>query len=195
MNYSIIGSGNVGTALARQFARNGISVNIANTRGVESLSLLTRDLGDKVVASTLQEAVKADVVILAIPFRAHTAVAKILEDWSGKIVVDAMNTYGIPLEELKGQPSTFIVSNAFHGAKVIKSLNQLPAKLLASNPSEAGGQRVMFVSGDDENAEATIAELVGSLGFAPLRLGKINEGGRLIGLGGSLILQNLIKIA
>jgi predicted dinucleotide-binding enzyme len=76
MTYAIIGSGNVGTALARQFARSGMAVGIANTRGPDSLSSLAKELGNKVVPLTLQEALKADVVILAIPFRAHTVVAK-----------------------------------------------------------------------------------------------------------------------
>lgn len=193
MTYSIIGSGNVGTALARQFARSGITVGIANTRGAVSIAPLANELGPKVVALELQEALKAEVVILAVPFRAHTAVAKALSDWSGKVVVDAMNTYGVSPEELNGQASTDVVAAAFPGAKVVKTLNQLPAKLLAQDPSVNGGQRVMFVSSNDESAEVLLAKLVADLGFAPVILGKVNEGGMLIGMGGSLILQNLIK--
>jgi predicted dinucleotide-binding enzyme len=193
MTYSIIGSGNVGTALARQFARSGITVGIANTRGPVSIAPLANELGPKVVALELQEALKAEVVILAVPFRAHTAVAKALSDWSGKVVVDAMNTYGVSPEELNGQASTDVVAAAFPGAKVVKTLNQLPAKLLAQDPSVNGGQRVMFVSSNDESAEVLLAKLVADLGFAPVILGKVNEGGMLIGMGGSLILQNLIK--
>lgn len=193
MTYSIIGSGNVGTALARQFARSGITVGIANTRGPVSIAPLANELGPNVVALELQEALKADVVILAVPFRAHTAVAKALSDWSGKVVVDAMNTYGVSPEELNGQASTDVVAAAFPGARVVKTLNQLPAKLLAQDPSVNGGQRVMFVSSNDESAEVLLAKLVADLGFAPVILGKVNEGGRLIGMGGSLILQNLIK--
>ena len=104
MTYSIIGSGNVGTALARQFARSGIAVGIANTRGPDSIAPLAKELGDKVVPLTLEEALKADVVILAVPFRAHTNVARALSSWAGKVVVDAMNTYGVSPEELAGLP-------------------------------------------------------------------------------------------
>ena len=70
MTYSIIGSGNVGSALARQFARSGIAVGIANARGPESIESLQKELAGYVTALTLQESVKADVVILAIPFAA-----------------------------------------------------------------------------------------------------------------------------
>ena len=101
MTYSIIGAGNVGTALARQFARSGIAVNIANTRGVDSLAELAKELGDHVTPVALEDALKAEVVILAVPFRSHASVAAALPDWSGKIVVDAMNTYGISPDELK----------------------------------------------------------------------------------------------
>ena len=194
MTYSIIGSGNVGASLAKQFARSGIAVNIANTRGPESIAAMAEELGSKVVPVTMQDALNADVVILAVPFRAHTAVAGGLTNWSGKVVVDAMNTYGVAPEELKGQASTDMVASAFPGAKLVKTLNQLPAKLLAKDPVESGGRRVMFVSSNDQDAEALIVKLVGELGFAPVSLGKINEGGALIDMGGPLILQNLIKL-
>ena len=193
MTYSIIGSGNVGTALAGQFARNGIAVGIANTRGPDSIASIAKDLGDKVIPLTLPDALKADVIILAVPFRAHTAVAGALSSWSGKLVIDAMNIYGVSPEELEGQDSTDLVASAFPGAKVVKTLNQLPAKLLAQDPAANGGRRVMFVSSNDEGAEAAAAKLIGDLGFAPVRLGKVNEGGKLINLGGPLILQNLVK--
>ncbi len=194
MTYSIIGSGNVGTALARQFARSGIAVGIANTRGPDSIAALAKELGETITPMSLQNALRADVIILAIPFRAHAAVAQALQNWAGKIVVDTMNTYGIPPEELKGLASTDLVSKAFTGAKVVKTFNQLPAKLLSTNPAEGSGRRVMFVASNDETAAVWIANLVSDLGFSPIQLGKINEGGALLGLGAPLILQNLIKL-
>lgn len=193
MTYSIIGAGNVGTALARQFARSGIAVNIANTRGIDSLAELAKELGSHVKPVALEDALKAEVVILAVPFRAHAAVAAALPDWSGKVVVDAMNTYGVSPEELKGQASSHVVAAAFAGADVVKTFNQLPAKLLAMNPAAQGGRRVMFVAGDSQAASAAIAKLVDDLGFAAVVLGKITEGGALLGMGGPLILQNLVK--
>lgn len=193
MTYSIIGAGNVGTALARQFARSGIAVNIANTRGIDSLAELANELGSHVTPVALEDALKAEVVILAVPFRAHASVAAALPDWSGKVVVDAMNTYGISPEELKGQASSHVVAAAFAGADVVKTFNQLPAKLLAMNPAAQGGRRVMFVAGDSQAASGAIAKLVDDLGFAAVVLGKIAEGGALLGMGGPLILQNLVK--
>jgi len=193
MTYSIIGTGNVGAALAGQFARSGIPVGIANTRGPDTIAPLASALGHHVVPLTLQDALAADIIILAVPFRAHTAVAKALSSWSGKLVVDAMNTYGIAPEELNGHASTDVVAAAFPGAKVVKTLNQLPAKVLAQDPVVNGGRRVMFVSSNDKEAELAAAKLVADLGFAPILLGSVEQGGMLIGMGGALILQNLIK--
>ena len=195
MNYSIIGAGNVGSALARQFARNGIATAIANTRGPDSIAALTQELGSTIKAVSLQEAVKADVVILAVPYLAHPSVAAAAPVWSGKIVIDAMNTYGVPPEVLKGRASSDIVAEAFPGAKVVKTFNQLPAKLLAKDPVESSGHRVMFVSSDDEPAALSVAGLVERLGFAPIQLGSIAAGGDLLRKGGPLVLQNLIKQA
>lgn len=194
MTYSIIGAGNVGTALARQFARNGIPVGIANTRGPDSLAELASELGSKVTALSLQDAIKADFIILAVPFLAHASVASAALNWAGKTIIDAMNTYGVPPEVLTGRASSDIVAAAFPGAHVVKTLNQLPAKLLASSPAEGGGRRVMFVAGNDANATAAVVQLVADLGFAPIMLGKLNEGGVLLEKGGPLVLQNLLKL-
>ncbi|WP_308920343.1 NAD(P)-binding domain-containing protein [Janthinobacterium sp. J1-1] len=193
MTYSIIGSGNVGTALARQFARSGIAVGLANTRGAASIAALCTELGDHVSALSLRDALQADVIVLAIPFRAHQAVAAMAPGWQGKIVIDAMNTYGVPIEELRGQASSDVVAGAYAGAALVKTFNQLPARLLAQAPAEHGGRRVMFVSSNDDAAAAEVASLVERLGFAAIGLGTIREGGALLGMGGALILQNLVK--
>lgn len=193
MTYSIIGSGKVGSALAHQFAKNSIPVGIANTREPITLSALVKELGDNVVAQTLDEALAADVVILAIPFSAHRDVGLKLPHWEGKIVIDAMNTYGVQPEELGDLASTDVVARSFYGAKVVKTFNQLPAALLAKDPSQDGGRRVMFVWSRDVGAASHVSNLVHQLGFAPISLAGISEGGEMLGLGGPLILQNIIK--
>jgi len=164
-----------------------------NTRGPLSLAALTNELGDGIVALSLEEALNADIVILAIPFGAHRDIAGKIANWNDKIVIDAMNTYGVSLEELGGQASTDVIASAFVGAKVVKTFNQLPAALLAKDPRQDGGRRVMFVWGRDQAATTSVTHLVDQLGFAPISLGMIDEGGKLLGLGGPLILQNIVK--
>lgn len=195
MSYAIIGSGNVGAALAAQFARSQIPVGIANTRGPESIAPLASELGALVTPMSLIDALRANIIILAVPFRAHSLVAQAAPDWNGKIIIDAMNTYGVSPEELQGLASTEVVARAFPGASIVKTFNQLPAKLLAKDPVQDGGRRVMFVASNDEVASASAAKLVSDLGFAPINLGKITEGGALLGMGAPLILQNLIKLS
>ena len=189
MNYSIIGSGNVGTALARLFARKKINVAVANSRGPESIAPLVRELEGKIRAVHLAEALQADIVILAVPFPVFQNVAQAKTDWSGQIIIDAMNRR----EKVSGPMSSEVVARKFPGAKVVKAFNQLPAAILASDPSQDGGHRVIFISSNHDAASATVAELARQIGFAPIELGRLDEGGRLLQFHGPLVLHNLIE--
>ena len=136
------------------------------------------------------------MIILAIPFWEHREIAKALPSWKGKTVVDAMNAL-VPLEELDGLLSSAFVAKAFTGAKLVKGFNHLIAATLATDSVVEGGHRVVFLSGDDEDAIAPVADLAKELGFAPVKLGKFNEGGALVHARGRawgrLIFQDLFK--
>jgi predicted dinucleotide-binding enzyme len=194
MTYAIIGTGNVGQALAHRFARSGIAVSLANSRGPESISELAKKLGPAVTATHLQDALNADVVIFAVPFASHAAIARARSNWKGKTVIDAMNFREPSLAPLGGLQSSEFVAMSLPGAKLVKTFNQLPAALLASEPGERGGRRVMFVAGNHDEANAEVAGLVATLGFAPVLLGQLSEGGSLLRFRGPLVLQNLIKL-
>jgi len=195
MSYAIVGSGAVGTAIATHFATNGIEVTIANTRGPESLVSLANSLGPMVRPATLNEALAARIIIFAVHFASHEGVARTKTDWSGKTAIDAMNYRDLDLEPLGGLQSSDFVANALPGAKVVKTFNQLPAPLLARDPQEEAGRRVMFVAGNHEDANAEVASLVSALGFAPIVLGRVDQGGRLLRFRGPLVLQNLVLLA
>ena len=85
----------------------------------------------------------------------------------------------------------------FAGAKFVKGFNHLPAAALAADPVVEGGHRVVFLSSDDEDAIGPVAGLAKQLGFAPVKLGKLNEGGALVQARGRtwgpLIFQDLFK--
>jgi predicted dinucleotide-binding enzyme len=189
MKYSIVGSGKVGTALARQFARNNISVAVANSRGADSLAPLVAELEGKIDAVNLPEALEADIVILAVPFPVFKDVAHAKTDWSGTIVIDAMNR----MEEVSGPTSTEVVAAELPGARTVKAFNQLPAAFLALDPQRDGGRRVVFVSSNDESASTAVAELSRQLGFSPIQVGPLDKGGRLISFDGPLVLHDLIE--
>ena len=193
MSYAIVGFGKIGQALARAFARKNIKVAVASRRPPEALAPQARAIGPTVVAKSLQNAVEADTIILAVPFWEHREVAKALPSWKGKTVIDATNV----LEELDGLPSSAVIAKAFTGAKLVKGFNHLPAATLAADPIVEGGHRVIFLSSDDEDATAPVAALAKQLGFAPVKLGKLNEGGALVQARGrtwaQLIFQDLFK--
>ena len=117
-SYSIIGAGAIGTALAQQFSRKKIRVRVANTRGRESLSELTATLGNSVEATSTQDALKADVVILAVPFDRVPDAVRQAAAWDNRIVVDATNAIKFPEfqpRDLGGRLSTEIVAEAVPG--------------------------------------------------------------------------------
>jgi predicted dinucleotide-binding enzyme len=91
MSYAIIGFGAIGQALAGAFARKNIEVVVASRRPPEALVTQAQAVGPSVIPTTLQEAIKADTIFLAVPFREHRQVAKLLANWQGKTVVDATN--------------------------------------------------------------------------------------------------------
>ncbi|MGF6876188.1 NADPH-dependent F420 reductase [Paraburkholderia sp. MM5477-R1] len=197
MSYSIIGFGAVGQALARAFARKNIDVTVASRRPPETLMQQARAIGPTVVPRTLQDAIESDTIFLAVPFWEHREVAKQIKSWKGKTVIDATNAYGVPVEELQGLPSSAVVAKAFPGSRFVKGFNHLPAAVLAADPSVNGGSRVVFLSSDDESAVAPVAALAEQLGFAPIALGPLKEGGSLVQARGNtwaqLIFKDLVK--
>lgn len=196
MSYAIIGFGAIGQAIARAFARKDINVMVASRRPPEALASQAQAIGSAVVPTTLEDAIKADTIFLAVPFWEHKELAKRLANWQGKTIVDATNTLD-PVEDLSGLPSSAVVARAFPGAKLVKGFNHLAARVLATDPIVEGGHRVVFLSGDDEDTAAPVAALARQLGFAPVYLGKIEEGGSLVqardNVWGRLIFQDLFK--
>ena len=197
MSYAIVGFGKIGQAIAHAFARKNIEVAVASRRPPEALAPQARAIGPLVVARSLRDAVEADTIILAMPFWEHRGVAKTLPSWEGKTVIDATNTFGIPPEELDGLPSSAFAAKAFTGARFVKGFNHLIAATLATDPVVEGGHRVVFLSGDDEDAIPPVEALAKQLGFAPIKLGKLAEGGALVHARdrtwGPLIFQDLFK--
>lgn len=197
MSYAIVGFGAIGQALAQAFARKNIEVAVASRRPPEALAPQARAIGPTVVAKSLQDALEADTIILAVPFGEHREVAKALPSWEGKTVIDAMNSFPLPPEELDGLPASAFVAKAFTGARLVKGFNHLIAATLAADPVVEGGHRVVFLSADDEDAIAPVADLARQLGFAPVTLGKLAEGGALVHARGrtwgQLIFQDLFK--
>ncbi|MFL6633846.1 MAG: NADPH-dependent F420 reductase [Massilia sp.] len=197
MSYAIIGFGSIGQALARAFARNGIDVAVATTRDPESFASPAAAIGPGIMPTTVAQALEADIVFLAVRFESHRDVAKALPTWKGKTIVDVTNAYGVAPEELGGQPSSRVVAQAFSGGRLVKGFNHLAAAVLEQDPAVHGGRRVVFLASDDDGAAAEVGALAERLGFAPVKLGGLAEGGLLVQARGKswghLIFKDLVK--
>jgi 8-hydroxy-5-deazaflavin:NADPH oxidoreductase len=197
MSYAIIGFGKIGQALAKAFARNGIEVSVATTRDPESFAAAAAMIGPEIIPKKLAEAVKADFVFLAVRYESHRDVAKALPTWKDKTIIDVTNAYGVSPEELGEQPSSKVVAQAFTGARLVRGFNHLGAAVLDQDPAVHGGRRVVFLASDDDAAAAEIGALAENLGFSPIKLGGLSEGGLLVQARGNswgqLIFKDLVK--
>jgi 8-hydroxy-5-deazaflavin:NADPH oxidoreductase len=187
----IIGAGRLGQSMARTARRAGRNVMIANSRGPESLSSVVSALGEGVSAATADEAAAAGIVVIAVPWDRVPAAVQGLE-WNGQIVIDATNDWGA--DDLNGRTSSELVADLVAGARVVKAANTLGADVLGSDPQEAGGRRVIFVSGDDADAKADVVALFEDAGFAAIDLGELAAGGAMQQIHHPLAGVNLIRL-
>jgi predicted dinucleotide-binding enzyme len=192
MDVGIIGAGRLGQAMARTALRAGRQVVLANSRGAETLAALVSTLGDEASAGTVDEAAAADVVVIAVPWpRVPEAVQGLR--WDGRIVIDATNDFDP--SDLNGLTSSQVLADLVPGARVVKAANTLGAAVLGADPHEAGGRRVIFLSGDDAEAKSEVSALFEDAGFAAIDLGGLVTGGAMQELRGPLAGVNLIRLA
>jgi predicted dinucleotide-binding enzyme len=187
----IIGAGRIGQVMARIALRAGHSVVISNSRGPESLASLVAELGDDVTAGTVEQAAAAGIVVNAVPWGNVRDALSGLE-WSDQIVIDAANDFDP--SDLDGRTSSEVVADLVGGARVVKAANTLGAPVLGSDPHEAGGQRVLFLSGDDAGAKAEVTSLFEAAGFSTIDLGGLAAGGAMQQVGAPLAGVNLIRL-
>ena len=198
MNIGIIGAGSIGQAVATQVVRAGHEALLANSRGPDSMADVVKRLGESAHAVTPREAAAADIVVLSVPWTSVPEALADLPPWNNRILVDATNPVLLPgfrLADLGGKASSEIVASLAKGARVVKAMNTLLAKVLASDPREAGGRRVLFVSGDDSAAKKTVAQLLEEFGFATIDLGTLAGSALQQFPGGPLPVHNLIELS
>ena len=176
--------------MARIALRAGREVVIANSRGPESLAPVVAALGTGVSAGTVREAAAAGIVAIAVPWTSVPAAVTGLH-WDGQTVIDATNAWNA---DLGGRTSSEIVADLVPGARLVKAANTLGADVLGADPHEAGGRRVIFLSGDDAAAKAAVIELFDAAGFFAIDLGDLVTGGRMQQLGGPLPSHNLVRL-
>lgn len=193
----IIGAGQIGRAIATALARHGIPATLANSRGPASLAETVAALGPSVSAGARAEAASKDIVFVAVNWSKLEAALAGLPDFAGRIVVDANNPIEAPLFkpfDLGARSSSEVFAGLVPGARVVKAFNHLRPNLVSDNPSDRGGRRVLFYSGDDAEAKAQVGALIDRLGFFGIDLGTLAVGGRLVQFpGGPLPALDLVK--
>jgi predicted dinucleotide-binding enzyme len=194
-----IGSGPIAQALAHHLVAAQIPVYLSNSRGPDSLTDLVADLGDPAQAVSVEQAARADLVILALPFLRVPELVDVVADWTGRVVVDATNQFAeyTPVYsgfvDLGEETGSEWVARHLPGATIVKAFNAMYAGYLSADPRHADGRQVVFYAGDDNTACADFDQLISKLGFAPVRVGGLRDGGKLMQLGGPLSTLHVIK--
>ncbi|MER6388927.1 NADPH-dependent F420 reductase [Streptomyces sp. NPDC001523] len=188
MRTGVIGTGRIGSTLARILVAAGHEVVLANARGPRSLDPLIAELGPTASAAHPAEVVaRAEVTVLMVPF---DSVRGLLPQDAVRdtLLVDATNAFGGPdtLRDPAGRGSSELVAEWYPGARIVKSLNTMHFETLAV-AGTAGGERLAhFTAGDDEKAKGIVAGIITDLGFVPVDTGPLHSGGILQQPGGPL---------
>ena len=179
MQIAIIGTGNVGSAIARGLKGRGhhVTLGVRDVSRPDLLSLST-EVGARLL-DPVQAAQSAEIAVLALPWEKAESAVKALGDLSGKIVIDCMN----PLAMIDGTLSLAIghttsgaeqVQSWLPGASVVKTLNQVGAEIMQDNAG-LPHRPAQFMAGDDEAAKAAVAILLRDLGFEPFDAGPLKR--------------------
>ncbi|MFJ1595971.1 NADPH-dependent F420 reductase [Streptomyces sp. NPDC088261] len=180
----LIGSGHIGSTLARIAVANGLDVVVSNSRGPETLADLVAELGPRASAGTPAEAAAAgDWVVVTIPLKAYQQVP--VEPLVGKTVFDTNNYYadrdGI-LPELEAGTTTSgeLLQAHLERSQVVKVFNNIYFKHLAvlSRPKGAPDRSALPIAGDDAEGKARATELLDALGFDAVDAGPLAESWR-----------------
>jgi hypothetical protein len=197
MRLAIIGAGNVGKALGLGWSRAGHQI-VFGVRDATKPDIAEACAKSGAIAvSPVDAAADADVVVLSVPWRSTEAVIQSLGPLAGKLVIDctnplAMKDGALGLDRGYSTSGGEAVQGWLPQARVVKTLNQVGAELMADNAALVS-RPVMFMAGDDSAAKATIAELLTDLGFEALDAGDITKSRLLEPLGMVWINQALFR--
>src|SRR5580658_7225254 len=196
MKIGFLGAGNVTRTFGRHLINAGHTIVVSNSRGPETLADFVADLGPGAVAGTREQAAECDVVILAVHW---VKVREVLQgiDWRGRILIDATNAHVDPKPDislagvtrsraaLKGRTSSEIFAEMAVGARLVKSISNMPMAWIQDfSPNKP--RTVIFTSSDDVEAKQLVIELINSIGFVAIDLGSLITGGAMHEVGAPL---------
>lgn len=179
----IIGSGNIGSNVARAAIAAGHTVVISNSRGPASLGDLVAELGGSASAGTAADAVAADLVLVAIPLG---KIGELDPDlFAGKLVMDANNYYPqrdghiAPLDTNESTTSELLQAHLL-GARVVKVFNNIGARDIPKDGTPAGTEdrRALPIASDYADAMVEVSQFLDSLGFDAVPIGDLSQSWR-----------------
>ncbi len=192
MKVAIIGSGNVGKALASSATKAGHHVTLTAT-SPEKAKQVAKTVNAHAAASN-QEAVKdAEIVVLAVPAnKVDEVVASLAPELDGKVIIDVTNRFDPkdPGSTLDGSSMAEEIQKKAPKAHVVKAFNYAFASNM-SDPKVDGTNLDAFVAGDDKGAKEKALEFAESIGFRPIDAGPLSMARALEGMG---ILNMLVQI-
>ncbi|SDF33450.1 hypothetical protein SAMN05660485_03131 [Blastococcus fimeti] len=180
----LIGSGLIGSGIARLAVAAGYDVVLSNSRGPDSLADLVAELGPKARAATPAEAAEAgDLVVVTVPLKAYREVP--VEPLRGKVVIDTNNYYPQrdgQIPELDDESTTVseLLQAHLPASHVVKCFNNVPASGMVSLAKPAGDadRSVLAIAGDDPDAKKTVTEFLDAIGYDAYDVGPLAEGWR-----------------
>lgn len=179
-----IGSGKIGSQLARKAIESGYDVVLSNSRGPKTLADLVAELGPRARAATAMEAAAAaDIAVVTIPFKAYLDVP--VEPLAGKVVIDTNNYYferdgHYPAIDDGSQTSSALLQEHLPSSKVVKAFNSIYSADITGDAHPAGdpARRGLPIAGDDAEAKATVAALLDQFGFDAVDAGSLADSWR-----------------
>ena len=184
MRIGIIGSGHIGGTLAKLLVAAGHEVAVSNSRGPETLAGLVDELGASAQAMTAEDAERfGELVVVSVPFGRYREVPA--DGVEGKVVIDTNNYYPqrdghFPELDDDSTTSSELLLAHLPGARVVKAFNAIVWTRLRDDGRPVGDPERLGIpiSGDDEQAKRTVAELIDEIGFDPVDAGTLAQGGR-----------------
>ena len=177
MRIAVLGSGNMGAALGRQFAAAGHAVTFSYSRDPAKLERLARQSGRRARAASVADAVRdADVLLLAVHWSRVSHVLRGAGGVRGKIVIDCTNPM-TPADDALAVGHRVsggeLVARRARGARVVKAFNTVPAELLRAGAGVLPEQPAVCYCGDDAAAKRVVAHLIRQIGFEPVDCGAL----------------------
>ncbi|KAA0081963.1 oxidoreductase [Mycolicibacterium sp. P9-64] len=179
----LIGSGMIGSALARLAVEAGLDVVVSNSRGPDTLSALVDELGLQARAGTPAEAAEADLIVAAIPLNAYRLLSP--AELAGKTVIDTTNYYPqrdgrIPELDAAESTSSALVQRHLSDSRVVKAFNNIDFRrlLTLTLPFGAPARSALPIAGDEAAAKAEVADLLDLLGYDATDIGTLADSWR-----------------